>query len=408
MKRITISIILFIVCFPIFAQQNILSGYHKTAIDSSAALKAVYLKYEMAIEKILQASALPNPQVSFAYGLNPVETRLGPQQAKISVMQMFPWFGTLSAKEQQAAKLATASYEEYILQRSNLIFDVSASWYQLCFYSQSIIILKKQIEILEMLERQANIKFENNKGAMVDVLRFQMAKEELEAKIQLVEDQKKTTLTQFNSLLNRNPDTKVNIADTLKIPNERIFSLDSVLQNNPRLKILKAKYAATKYQLKVVQKSGYPTIGIGLDYVFIGNRTDMQVDNTGSDAIMPMVSISIPLYRKKYKATENEVVLSKEQIANSKIAMKNTLTVSFEKAIQDYNNAKRNINLYQSLLSKSNQVRRILQTAYVTSGKDYDQLLTAQNTVLKYQIAYSKSISDLYKAIAYLEFLSIY
>lgn len=408
MNKIATVIIFLSVCVSLQAQQSILTAYHKNAIDSSAALKAVYKKYEMALERIPQVSSLPDPNISFAYGLSPIETRLGAQQTKISAMQMFPWFGTLSAKEQQAANQAKAVFEEYVLQRNKLVYEASESWYSLYFFSQSIENTQKQIEIFEMLERQANVKFESSEGSMVNVLRFQMKIEELAAKVKLLKDQKKIEQTRFNSLLNRKPNETVNIADSLTIPENRIFSLDSVLQNNPQLKILDANYTATEFQLKAAQKSGYPTIGVGIDYAFIGDRTDMQVDGSGTDAIMPMVSISIPLYRKKYKAKENEAKLNRERIAYSKTATENALATNFEKALQNYNDAKRNIDLYRSLLSKANQALRILQTAYATSGKDYDQLLEVQNSVLNYQIAYDKAVSDLHKAISYLEFLSVY
>lgn len=406
-KLITIIIILSTFC-SVHAQQSILKNYHKIAIDSSAALKAVYTKYEMALERIPQASTLPDPNISFAYGLSPIETRLGPQQAKISVTQMFPWFGTLNAKEQQAASLAVANYEEYVLHRNKLVYDVSASWYSLYFFAQSIKNMQQQIDILEMLERLANIMFESNQGSMVEVLRFQMAIEELTAKMLLLKDQLKTSQTQFNTLLNRNTSTNVLMPDSLPIPDDRIFNLDSVLINNPQLKILDAEYYAAEYQIEAAKKSGYPSFGLGIDYAFIGNRTDMQIEGSGTDAIMPMLSISIPLYRKKYKAKEKEALLNKERIAYNKTAVQNTLSADFEKAMQDYNDAKRNISLYQSLLKKANKALRILQTAYATSGKSYDQLLEVHNSVLKYQIAYDKSVSDLYKTIAYLEFISVY
>lgn len=408
MTRIITILIFLAVCYSSNAQHNALSGYHKTAIDSSAALKAIYTKYEMALERIPQVSLLPDPNISFAYGLSPIETRLGPQQAKISLMQMFPWFGTLNAKEQQTSMLAQAAYEEYVLHRNKLVYNVSLSWYSLWFYSQNIVSTQNQIEILEMLERQASIKFESSQAGMVDVLRFQMAKEELQAKLHFLKDQKKTTEIQFNSLLNRNANTVVNLQDSLLLPQQRIYSLDSVLQQNPQLKILDANYSATEYQIKVAQKSGYPSIGLGIDYAFIGDRTDMQVDGSGNDAIMPMISISIPLYRKKYKAKEKEAVLNRKKIAYDKKAMQNALTTDFEKAMQDYRNAKRNIQLYKSLLVKGNQALSILQTAYATSANDYDQLLIVQNSVLKYHILYDKAISDLHKSIAYLEFLSVY
>ena len=180
-----------------------------------------------------------------------------------------------------------------------------------------------------MLERQANIKFESNQSSMVDVLWFQMAKKELEAKVSFLKDKKITVSTQFNLLLNKNKKTEINILDSLIIPENKLFLLDSILQNNPQLKAIDAKYSSADYQIQASKLSGYPSIGIGLDYAFIGNRTDMNVENSGTDAIMPMINISIPLYRKKYKAKINESLLNKERIEYQRKAVQNSLIADY-------------------------------------------------------------------------------
>ena len=403
LKVITILIMLF---FSSFAKsQSNIDEYLKIVVDSNPNLQAAYKEYEMALERVPQAKGLPNPIFSLAYGLSPVETRFGAQQAKLSVMQTFPWFGTLNAKGKQSAMTAQAAYENYIAVKNKTLFDVKSVWYNLYFVEKSIMYTQKQIEIFDMLEQQTTIKFESNQGGMVDVLRFQMAKDELQSKIEHLKDIKQTAGIQFNLMLNRDITSLIYIAHSLIMPENKLFALDSIFRNNPKLKAIDAVKLSNNYQVKSSKLSGYPSIGIGLDYAFIGNRTDMQVEGSGTDAIMPMLSLSVPLYRSKYKAKVRESILKQEQLVYQKEAMQNTLLGEYEQAMQDYNDAKRNLKLYESLLSKANQTLNILKTAYATSGKDYDQLLQVQNTLLKYQINYEKALSDLYKAVAYLEYL---
>ena len=125
MKTIIIILtIAFTNIFVVFSQQVLLSDYLKTATDSNPGLQSVYKKYEMSLQRVPQVSSLANPTVSFAYGLSPIETRLGPQQAKISVTQMFPWFGTLNAKEKQAALIAQYDYEENNNSKNKLTYNI--------------------------------------------------------------------------------------------------------------------------------------------------------------------------------------------------------------------------------------------------------------------------------------------
>jgi outer membrane protein TolC len=403
MKKISIYVLLSFCSFSVWAQQPNLSEYRQTATDNNPQLQAAYTKYETALEKLPQLSGLPDPTLTFAYALSPIETRLGPQQAKLSLTQMFPWFGTLNAKEEQAALMAEAAYEEYSDLKSKTHYQVAAVYYDNWFISQSIRHTSEQIKVFKKLERLANTQFENSRSSMVDVLRFQMTIEELEAQLVNLKDKQKTLSVKFNLLLNIDSNAKINVADSLPVPDKELYLSDSLSDNNPKLKALRANRASADYQLKAERLSSYPNFGIGLDYAFIGQPETMA---GGTDAIMPMISISLPIYRKKYKARIRESELA-QVAADYKIeAYRNDLRAEFQKASENYRKAYRDLSLYNSLLKKARKTLDILETSYANSGKNYDQLLEVQNSLLKYQIKRDKALSDLYSARAYLNYLS--
>jgi hypothetical protein len=58
---------------------------------------------------------------------------MGDQFAGISLMQMFPWFGTLSAAKDEMAFMAKAKFEEFNEAKSMLFYEVRANWYALQF-----------------------------------------------------------------------------------------------------------------------------------------------------------------------------------------------------------------------------------------------------------------------------------
>ncbi len=100
MKHIKRRIIIFLLMISstISAQEN-LNGYLQEAAENNPGLVMKFNEYLAALELAPQVKALPDPQLAFGYFIQPVETRVGPQQFKFSVSQMFPWFGTLKAKE---------------------------------------------------------------------------------------------------------------------------------------------------------------------------------------------------------------------------------------------------------------------------------------------------------------------
>jgi len=118
--------------------QNKLNEYLETAARNNPALKAKFNEYNATLEKIPQAGALPDPQLTFGYFIMPVETKNGPQRAKISFTQMFPWFGTLNNRKNIYISVAKSKYEDFEEAKSKLFFDVKSTYYDLYFIKKSI------------------------------------------------------------------------------------------------------------------------------------------------------------------------------------------------------------------------------------------------------------------------------
>src|SRR6056297_2750922 len=126
-----INIILVLGTGLLTSQAQTLETYFKIAAENNPGLKAKYMEYEIAMEKIPQVSSLPDPSFSFGFFISPVETRVGPQRAKFSLSQMFPWFGTLKARGDAAAFMAEAKFQAFINERNRLLYKVSAAYYPL-------------------------------------------------------------------------------------------------------------------------------------------------------------------------------------------------------------------------------------------------------------------------------------
>jgi outer membrane protein TolC len=84
-----------------------------------------------------------------------MERFMGNQIADISIMQMFPWFGTLSAAEDEATAMAKAKYEEFNEAKTMLFYEVKATYYSLYLLQKEISITEENIEILKTLEEIA-------------------------------------------------------------------------------------------------------------------------------------------------------------------------------------------------------------------------------------------------------------
>ena len=96
----------------------------------------------------------------------------------------------------------------------------------------------------------------------------------------------------------------------------------------------------------MVTKMGYPMIGVGLNYSLIGKSEMSTSPMNGSDMVMPMVTATLPIYRKKYKAMQAEVEFEKTANKLNYQSTANVLQTEYYQAIQLHRDAERRMKLY--------------------------------------------------------------
>lgn len=363
-----------------------LDDYLKIAAGNNPGLKGSYKEFESALQKAAQIRSLPDPTISFGYFISPVETRVGPQRARISLNQMFPWFGTLKYYGTGSEAMAEAKFQSFTDAKNKLYFKVISAYYPLFELNKFIEIEKLNIEILKNYKTLATSQFSNGKGAMVDVLRVDIMLKDAETNLGILQKQRTPLVSQFNYLLNREENEPVEISDEEEyLEVQENYRKDSLLENNPGLLEFDYKIQASHANEMTAASQGKPKIGVGLDYVIIGPREDMMVDDNGKNAFMPMVSMSLPIFSGKYQAAKKEAQLMQEAYQFQKKEYENQLLSTYNQL--DFQLAKQTdlIRLYEEQIKQSNQSLELLYTAYSNSGNSFEEVLQMQQQVLKYQ-----------------------
>jgi outer membrane protein TolC len=365
-----------------------LEEYFQIAAENNPELKAKYKRAEAAMERIPQVSTLKDPSFSFGFFISPVETRVGPQRAKFSLTQMFPWFGTLKAQGDVAALNAEAEFQKFIDAKNKLYFKVASAYYSLLELYQIEAIEEENKAILETFKTIANSKYENGKGTMVDLLRVDIMVDDVKTNLSILDSKKKPLKIRFNKLLNR--DQMDSIAIPSEVPSIEAQSFgesdsDSLFAEHPLMEQLNLQIEASEAKVLAIKKQGLPKIGVGLDYVLVGERTDMDAPDNGKDVLMPMVTMSIPIFRKKYKAAEKEANLMRESYQFQKEALDNQLTVQYENAFFKIEQQLDLIELYDHQIERTEQSIKLILTSYQNTGNDFEEVLRMQQQLLKYQ-----------------------
>ncbi|PTX62299.1 outer membrane protein TolC [Kordia periserrulae] len=396
MKRNFIYIIVGWWCIQ-FANGQTLESYLAEAEKNSSEILAQQLQYESTLEKVNEVGSLPNTQVGVGVFAQEVETRVGPQKARFSASQQIPWFGILKAKKENAKLLATAKESEIDFLKRQLRLNVKMAYYNLYTLQQKYNITQQHIEILDTYEKLALNELENNRSNMVDVLHIKMKKNELQQQFQEISETIQSEKAQFNVLLNRPITAEVLVLDSLQIQENTILTTMEMLEKHPKLQQLDAMEEVLQQSEIVAKKEGNPKIGFGLDYVLVAERSGVSMPDNGKDIIMPMVSVSIPLFNKKHVSKQKQLQLEQEAIVQNKTTVKNQLRIAYEQAKNKLKNAMESIKIQEENITQANQAKEVILAAYQTDKMDFEQLLALDQLKLGFEM---KKINDFNTSLA--------
>ena len=227
-------------------------------------------------------------------------------------------------------------------------------------------------------------------SSMVDVILIRVQVKDLENRLALLRDSRKPLQVTFNNLLNRQPDLTVQVADTLApiaLPATLSLIQDSILQNHPMLQMYEWDEKAREAQYRMAQLMGRPMIGLGLNYMVFRPRTDemTQMPMGGENMVMPMVSVSLPIYRKKYSAAKKEAQYAQEAAVHSKEAAEKQLFSELENLLYNYQRATSTLQLLEEQIALNEQAIRLLTTNYTVAGAGIEEILRQRQAILGYK-----------------------
>ena len=325
-------------------------------------------------------------------------------------MQMFPWFGVLKNAKDEMSLMAKARFESFRETKLQVFYDLQRTWFELQKVQQNVRTSEKNMEILRTLERLSLIKFKaaspTGGSGLADLYRIQIEIGKLENDISLLKSQQNTVAARFNSFLNRPQVSPVSlpeilVPDTLRIPLKAVPA--SMLANSPMLSMLRYEQKSLESRKKMVTAMGYPMIGLGLKYSLINKSAMSTSPMNGKDMIMPMVTVTLPVYRKKYKAMQAEAGLMKTATEQNYLATANSLQTEYFEAMQLYQDSQRRIKLFEDQSKLAGKSLEIMIKSFSASGSGLTDVLLIRQQMLDYEFSRIEAVVDFNISIAWLE-----
>lgn len=401
------NIILLAICFWV----NTVAGQtpdalFNIAIGQNLEIKVLENEYLAALEKAPQVSQLPDPEFGLGAFPFPVETRLGPQVARVSGTQMFPWGGSLKNRSELELVKAEAVRQKVGIKELELKYAIEKAYLKLYTIEKSRTILQRNTEILNSLERLALAKIASGKAATADALRVQLKKNELEQELEVLTTNKVNPTAEINQLLQRDLTIPILIEEELgfsKLDFQKDSLLNLIRETHPLFKNLDYQKEVSRKALKVNDLSQKPSFGLGLDYILVTPRNDADPKRNGRDILQVRGAIKVPLNKKKYRAKEREEALKTASFDYQKEAAISRFEMIIEKAFAEHETARLQTDLYTRQKEITQSVINILESKYSASGGNFDELLRLESDMIDYDLKLLKAIVKSHLAKAEIE-----
>ena len=384
-----------------------LGDYVKYAALHNPGLRAAFEQWRAAVERVPQVTALPDPMLSYAYYIEQVETRVGPQRHRLGVKQAFPWFGKLRLRGDVASAHARAAAQQLEALRLKVAHGVKDAYYELYYLARAIAITKENTALLKYVESVARSRYRVRRGEYADVLRTQVEFGKLEDRLRSLEDLRRPIAARLNAALSRPSDAPVPWPKAIAL--ETLADDGQVLawmrEANPELKALEAEIERQATAVELAHKDRYPDFALGLTYIETGTA-GLPGTGGGNDPLIAELSVTVPLWRSKYEAAEREARARLRGAKASLADRRNALDAAIQLALFKLRDADRKSGLYRdNLVPKARQGLKATETAYTAGKASLTDVIDAERVLLDFRLAQERALADHAQRLAELEML---
>ena len=444
------SLLLFLYTGTQAIRAQTLEDYLLQAAENNPGLKAAYARYQATAEQVNQAS-LPNPELQAGAFIRPMERFMGNQTADFRLMQMFPWFGMLSTQKEEAYHMGQADYQLFLEEKNRLFFEVKSTWNKLLLLQGEQQLAKENLEYLMKYEtlalmqyqvgnsivlpsnsfRQANtssspanssqmsgmggsssntaqgastpssamsaVPMVGSSTGLTAILQIRLQIKELESILQQLLANKEIIQYQFQQLLNRPMEANLVLPavwEKAQLTLAKQDYLENIKESNPMLAMYASEQMAFSQQAKMAKLEGKPMLGAGVNYMTFTSRLESGMPMGGQDMVMPMVTMSLPIYRKKIASKIKQADYLKNGAMMQQEEMANQLTLQWASAFRDWEESERMLSLYDAQVALVEQQQQVMETTYSSGTLSLSEVIQTQQMLLDYR---RKKLNALYQ-----------
>lgn len=381
--------------------ERTLSAYLEQALNANPGLQASGNRYRAALERVPQASALPDPMIQASYFVESVQTRSGPQENAVMLKQKLPWFGKLRNRERAASAEAEALWQAFRNHQLTLVRRVGTGFYEYAYLESAIRLTVENLDLLKGLEPTVEARVRTG-GDLNNLLRLKVEIGKLDDRLQSLNQSRDIR----SAALRR--DLALPGGDPLPWPDWEIpesaspdpeTMLETMLSTHPELQMLERKLDRAEVRGKLARLEGYPDITLGVQYMQIGEPPGaMATVDPGEDAWGVTAALNLPVWAGKNRAVREEAWEREEEAAQELEDRRHALRSELTAALSRLQDAQRRLDLYDDeLLDLARQAVENSRVSYEGGQTGLLEVIDSERSLLELQLQYRRAASDAWR-----------
>ncbi|MDE0271960.1 MAG: TolC family protein [Gammaproteobacteria bacterium] len=382
------------------------------ALDRNPSIHEALLDSQAAHHRIPQATALPDPTLSFTWHAEPPQTRVGPQRAGVSVSQRIPWFGKRADRGAVARKLAEAHDETAALRRAEVVRQVKFAYYDLAYLDSAVRITQREEDVLRLYESLAQSRYAQGVGLQQAVVRLQAEITRVLSRLDKFLQQRAEIEAALNGLRDRPEhepvaEARLESLPTVDIDEQRLHQLGRA--QRPEVRAARLRIASEEDNVRLARRKYWPDLTLAAAWGAIGQRRDeagrlAPPRDNGKDTASFTVGITVPLRQSQYRAAEREAAARLQAAKAAYRRTVNEVDTQVRAAGVRLAMIGERIALFErALLPQAEQALHSTESAYSAGRIGVLDLLDSEEALLDARLELARLKSDYMQALADME-----
>lgn len=356
-------------------------------------------------------TALPEPTLSVAVQPMPVETRVGPQRLRVSAVQPLPWLTKLNRRGTAVDRAAAVADRRVDALRARVRREIRVPWSARMFATVAAGLVQQQHDLLVALEPTLLARLRIGAASYEEAQRLRLVIGQLALRRATLLDNAEAAAAAVRAAAGVGaevtlapPDFEADPGANVTVP--ALAELLPALDENPEVAIATAAIAAAQAEAAVVETRGLPDFAVGVDWIAVGEARMPNVADSGSDTLMLMAAVKLPLWRGSYDAAADAARGHVAAARAGRDAALRRAEAQLARLLADLRDARRRRDaLADDLVPRATAALKTAIGSYSAGRASFQDLISLEQRLLQLQLEQAEATAAQVRARADLDWL---